>query len=176
LLAYLSLIFYVETRKCLKCLGRSRGYFGFGPVRRRRKLFGFRRLQTIILKGLFSYLVYTFGGVKVSPPIENGQGGVISHGGGGPKTTQIKHIFFIVFHLFSYSGSLPWGVGLLKRFPPRGLKPPKLSNFPFFFIVWLKNTLPQTFILFYMCRIIFVLHLNPYFVTVGHCPGGMGAT
>jgi translation elongation factor EF-4 len=28
----------------------------------RRKLFGFRRLQSTIWKGLFSYLVYTFGG------------------------------------------------------------------------------------------------------------------
>ena len=60
-----------------------------------------------------------------------------SPGGGGPKTTQIKHFFTL-------------------------------------FIVWLKNILPHTFILFYMCRMIFVLHLNPYFVTVGHCPGGWG--
>jgi hypothetical protein len=58
-------------------------------------------------------------------------------GGGGPKTTQIKHFFL-------------------------------------FFIVWRKNILPHTFILFCMCRMKFGLHLNPYFVTVGHCPGGVG--
>jgi hypothetical protein len=72
----------------------------------------------------FKGIVFIFGihlwGVKVSPPIENGQGRVI------------------------------------------------------FFIVQLKNIFPYTFILFYMRRIIFVLHLNPYFVTVGHCPGGWG--
>jgi hypothetical protein len=86
----------------------------------------------------FGGIVFIFGihlwGVKVPPPIENGQGRVISRGG-GPKTTQIKHFFT-------------------------------------FFIVWLKNILPYTFILFYTCRIIFVLHLNTYFVTVGHWPGG----
>jgi hypothetical protein len=51
----------------------------------------------------FEGIVFIFGihlwGVKVSPPIENGQGWVISPGVGGPKTTQITHffIFFIVW-------------------------------------------------------------------------------
>jgi hypothetical protein len=50
---------------------RSRGFFGFGPVRgRHQKLFGLRRLETTILKGLFSYLVYTFAGLgsRQKPP------------------------------------------------------------------------------------------------------------
>jgi hypothetical protein len=42
------------------------------------------------------------------------------------------------------------------------------------FIVLIKKILPDTFIWFDMCRIIFVLHLNPYFLTVDHCPGGWG--
>jgi hypothetical protein len=42
------------------------------------------------------------------------------------------------------------------------------------FIVWLKQILSDTFIWFHMSRIIFVLHFNQYFVTVGHCPGGWG--
>jgi hypothetical protein len=82
----------------------------------------------------FEWIVFIFGihllGVKVSPPIENGQGRVISPGVGGQK-------------------------------------PPKLSTFSYFSLCGLK-----TFILFYMRRIIFVLHLNPYLVTLGHCPGG----
>jgi hypothetical protein len=52
----------------------------------------------------------------------------------------------------------------------------QIPQFFIFFIVWHKNILPHTFILFYMCRIIFVLRLNPYFVTMGHCPVGGGAT
>jgi hypothetical protein len=71
---------------------RSRGYFGFGPVRRhrRRKLFGFRRLQPIILKGLFSYLVHTFGGLKSSHP-SNGFGRVICPAVG--RVTKVHKIF-----------------------------------------------------------------------------------
>jgi hypothetical protein len=121
--------------------GQSRGYFGFGPVHHRLrrccwKLFGFQWLQTTILKGLFSYLVYTFGRSRSRHPSKMVRVGSFPRRG-GPKTTQIKHLFI-------------------------------------FIIVWLKKILAPTFILFYMCRIIFALHLNPYFVTVGHCPGGLG--
>jgi hypothetical protein len=69
-----------ESFNCIP--GRSRGYFGFGPVRCRQKLFGFRRLQTTILKGLFSYLVYTFGGLWSRHPSKMVQVGSFPRGWG----------------------------------------------------------------------------------------------
>jgi hypothetical protein len=93
--------------------GRSRGYFGFGPVRRRRrrrrKLFGFRRLQTTILNGLFSYLVYTFGGLRSH--LWSGSGRVISPGVGGQKPPKLSTFsyfslcglkIFCLIHLFCF--------------------------------------------------------------------------
>jgi hypothetical protein len=41
-------------------------------------------------------------------------------------------------------------------------------------MVWLKKILTDAFIWFYMYRITFVPHFNPYFVTISHCPGGVG--
>jgi hypothetical protein len=57
-----------------------------------------------------------------------------------------------------------------------GPKTSQIKDFPYFFIVWLKENLSDTFIWFQICRIIFVLHFNTYFVTVGHCPGRVGTT
>jgi hypothetical protein len=62
---------------------------------------------------------------------------------------------------WSGSGHFPGG---------RGPKTTQIKHFFIFFIVWLKNILPHTLILFNMCRTIFVLHLNAYFVAWGVGP------
>jgi hypothetical protein len=99
---------------------------------------GFRSLQTTILKGLFSYLVYTFGGFSTCHP---------------SKLVRI--------------GTFPWG-GVPKQ--------PKLSTLSYFSLCGFNilSILIYTSILFNMCRIIFMLHLNPYFVTVGIALWGLG--
>jgi hypothetical protein len=78
--------------------GRSRRYFGFGPVCRRRwKLFGFRRLQTTILKGLFSYLVYTFGGLRSHHPSKMVRVGSFPRGWGAKNQwTYLVDLVFIL--------------------------------------------------------------------------------
>jgi hypothetical protein len=82
-------------------------------------------------------------------------------------------VFIFGIHLWGVKVLTPIENGQGRVITP-GVGAQKPTQIKHFFIVWLKNILPHIFILFYMCRIIFVLHLNPYFVTMGHCCGGVG--
>jgi hypothetical protein len=83
-----------------------------------------------------------------------------------------KIVFSAVMALWGVKVSIPIAIGQVRVISPLvgAKKTTQIKHFFIFFIVWIKTFLPDTFILFHMCRIIFVLHFNPYFVTKGHCP------